>query len=94
MAQDRLAPVHARMRQAVAGTAEAGQLYAWLRYHLGWAEADGRPSDARRAKGIRPLVCLLACEAVGGEVAQAVDVAAAVELTHEFSLDSRRPRGR
>jgi geranylgeranyl diphosphate synthase type I len=87
----RLAPVHRRMRAAVAGGPESGALYGWLRYHLGWAELDGRAVEARRAKGIRPLVCLLAAEAAGGAAepgdgAAAVDVAAAVELTHEFSL--------
>lgn len=82
----RLAAVHDRMRQALAGAAVTSELYVWLRYHLGWSEIDGRPCDARRAKGIRPLVCLLSCEATGGSAAQAVDLAAAVELTHEFSL--------
>jgi geranylgeranyl diphosphate synthase type I len=61
-------------------------VYAWLRYHLGWADADGHPIEARAGKGIRPRVCLLACEAVGGDPQLAVPAAAAVELTHEFSL--------
>jgi geranylgeranyl diphosphate synthase type I len=82
-----LAPVQARMRAAVAPReAVSAGLYAWLRYHLGWSDAAGRPEEARAAKGIRPLVALLAAEAVGGTRPDAVDVAAAVELTHEFSL--------
>lgn len=62
------------------------QVYGWLRYHLGWAERDGSPAEARRAKGIRPLVCLTACTAVGGRIERAQCAAAAIELTHEFSL--------
>jgi geranylgeranyl diphosphate synthase type I len=42
--------------------------------------------ERRRAKGVRPRLCLLACEAVGGPVGRAVPAAAAIELTHEFSL--------
>lgn len=83
----RLAPVHARMARAVDGSgAGAPQLYAWLRYQLGWSDADGRPADARRGKGVRPMVALIACEAVGGDPLLAAPVAAAIELTHEFSL--------
>jgi geranylgeranyl diphosphate synthase, type I len=83
----RLADVHARMALAVSGDgAGADRLYAWLRYQLGWAEADGRPADVRRGKGVRPLLALTACEAVGGDPLRAVPVAAAIELTHEFSL--------
>jgi geranylgeranyl diphosphate synthase type I len=75
------------MARAVDGSGVvAVQLYAWLRYQLGWADADGHPADARRGKGVRPLVALTACEAVGGDPLCAAPVAAAIELTHEFSL--------
>jgi len=98
----RLSSVHARMRAAVAGPGDGRDgLYRWLSYHLGWADAGGRPVEQRAAKGIRPLVCLTACEAVGGEADLAAPAAAAVELTHEFSLvhddiedGDRRRRGR
>ncbi len=82
-----LTAVHARMRTAVE-TAEPGlaPLYDALRYHLGWASPSGEPQERRAAKGIRPRACLLACEAVGGEPDQAASCAAAIELTHEFSL--------
>jgi geranylgeranyl diphosphate synthase type I len=83
----RLAPVHALMRSTVSpDEATTDGLYRWLRYHLGWASATGAPEDARTGKGIRPLVCLAACEAMGADPAAAVTAAAAVELTHEFSL--------
>ncbi len=37
-------------------------------------------------KRFRPLVCLGGCEAVGGQVRQALPVACAVELIHSYSL--------
>ena len=82
-----LSDVHALMAQAVAAPEPAlAPLYGWLRYHLGWAEIDGTPAQRRTAKGVRPRACLLAAAATGGNPAQAIPCAAAVELTHEFSL--------
>lgn len=37
-------------------------------------------------KRIRPILCLRACEAVGGHYEQALDAAGAIELIHTFSL--------
>lgn len=56
-----------------------------IRYHLGWEDAEGRPRDAG-GKGLRPALCLLACEAAGGDWRNALPPAAAVELVHNFSL--------
>lgn len=56
-----------------------------IRYHLGWQDADGSPAD-HRGKALRPSLCLLACEASGGDWKAAVPAAAAVELVHSFSL--------
>ncbi len=53
-----------------------------LRSYLGWT-TDGLPS---LAKCLRPSLCLTACEALGGDTNQALPVAAAVELVHNFSL--------
>lgn len=82
-----LAAVHARMRAAVTRDGPAAPLYAWLRDHLGWPDGGADHRD-RSAKGIRPRVALAAWAAVGGadESKAAVDIAAAIELTHEFSL--------
>lgn len=60
-------------------------LYRMARYHLGWEDAKGRPIDAG-GKGLRPSLCLLSCEALGGEREKALPAAAAVELVHNFSL--------
>ena len=55
------------------------------RYHLGWEDERGNPSDAG-GKGLRAGLCLLACEAAGGDWKIAMPAAAAVELVHSFSL--------
>jgi geranylgeranyl diphosphate synthase type I len=61
-------------------------LYQMMRYHMGWADAAFGPVEAPRGKRLRPLLCLLACQAAGGDWACAVPAAAAVELIHNFSL--------
>jgi geranylgeranyl diphosphate synthase type I len=84
---ERLKPVIAAMRAAVSGRGSASdELYRHLQYQMGWADEHGNPVDARTGKGIRPLICLIACQAVGGDYRDASVPAAAIELTHEFSL--------
>ena len=60
--------------------------YAMMHYHMGWADEALRPSAFPSGKRIRPLLCLMACEAVGGNPSVAVPAAAAVEILHNFSL--------
>ncbi len=55
-------------------------------YHLGWERADGTPDTGQAGKAIRPALVLAAAEALGGDPAQAVRAAAAVELAHNFTL--------
>jgi len=66
--------------------AEPLALYDMLRYHMGWQDQHGRPSQQRAGKFIRPGLCLLSCEAVGGDVRQVLPATAALELVHNFSL--------
>jgi geranylgeranyl diphosphate synthase type I len=61
-------------------------LYRMVRYHLGWEDAQGRPATGGGGKGLRPVLCLLACEAVGGHWPAALPAAVALELVHNFSL--------
>lgn len=61
-------------------------LYGIIRYHLGLADARGRPARAAAGKGVRGALCLLACEASGGPAEKAAPAAAAVELLHSFTL--------
>lgn len=57
-----------------------GEYYAMLEYHLGWG-----PGLAH-GKRLRPLLCLLCCTSAGGDWRQALPLAAAIELIHNFSL--------
>lgn len=62
------------------------ELHRMLRYHMGWEDAEGRPVRSEGGKALRPTLCLLACEAAGGDWRKALPVAAALELVHNFSL--------
>ncbi|MGA2284719.1 MAG: polyprenyl synthetase family protein [Dehalococcoidia bacterium] len=80
---DRLGPrIEAELRRAFEGRDLPH--YDLMRYHLGWQNGDGE--GALRGKLVRPLLCLCACEAVGGDVETALPLAAALELLHNFSL--------
>lgn len=75
--------------------------YGMMRYHLGWMSSELEPMAGRAGKRVRPLVCLLVCDAAGGDWELAVPAAAAIELLHNFSLihddiedDSTTRRGR
>jgi geranylgeranyl diphosphate synthase type I len=57
-----------------------------MRYHLGWIDENGRPRDGTSGKALRPVLCLMACEATCGRYEPALPVAAALELVHNFSL--------
>jgi len=60
--------------------------YPLMRYHLGWEDETGSAIEARSGKMLRPALCLLTCEAVGGDWHIAVPAAAAIELLHNFTL--------
>ncbi len=70
--------------RAAVGT-DAGGLAASARYVMGWEDEEGRPATTG-GKRIRPALCLLAAEALGGSAAEAMPGAVAVELVHNFSL--------
>jgi len=57
-----------------------------LRYHMGWQDKQGHLYSGETGKSVRSTLCLLSCQAVGGDTAQVVPAAAAVELVHNFSL--------
>lgn len=79
--------IEAEMDRVIGGAegAYAGH-YGMLRYHMGWVDPQMQPAVVNSGKRIRPAACLLACEAVGGAVEDALPLAAAVELLHNFSL--------
>ena len=79
--------VEEEMREVLAAPHAAHAAhYAMMHYHLGWADAALQPRTVSSGKRIRPLLCLMACEAVGGNPADAIPAAAAVEILHNFSL--------
>lgn len=82
-----LAAVESEMRSLLQAPDPAlHDLYGYLRYHLGWADRNLQPANEQSGKRLRPLFCLLCCEACGGEWQRALPAAAAVELVHNFSL--------
>ena len=72
---DRLLPLLDAELTAPFRTGEAPRLGEAIRYSL---EAGG--------KRVRPVLCLLASEAVGGTAAQALPGALALEYVHTYSL--------
>ena len=74
------------LRQTLSGIPDLATYYGMMRYHMGWLDADLDPLAARAGKRLRPLLCMLVCEAVGGPIEHALPAAAAIELVHNFSL--------
>ncbi len=75
------------MQEVIAPPApDVAQHYEMMAYHLGWRDERLQPAQAKAGKRVRPLLCLLACEAVGGTVEAALPAAVSIELLHNFSL--------
>jgi geranylgeranyl diphosphate synthase type I len=62
------------------------ELADMLAYQLGYVERPPRERSTGGGKRFRPALCLLACEAVSGAWEEALSLAAAIELLHNFSL--------
>jgi geranylgeranyl diphosphate synthase type I len=62
------------------------QFYAMQQYHLGWRDAQLAPAAIDPGKLLRPYLVLLACQAAGGRVEQALPLAAGIQLIHNFTL--------
>jgi geranylgeranyl diphosphate synthase type I len=60
--------------------------FGMMCYHLGWTDENLAPYQARTGKRVRPVLCLLCCEACGGEWEQALPAGAAIEIMHNFTL--------
>ena len=60
--------------------------YGMMQYHLGWLDENFAPTTGGAGKRVRPIMCLLTCQATGGDPEQALPAAAALELVHNFSL--------
>ena len=82
-----LPSIEAEMRAVLAGEeAAVAAHYGMMHYHMGWVNARFEPESLPAGKHLRPLLCLMACAEVGGDPAQALPAAAAVEILHNFSL--------
>ena len=55
-------------------------------YQMGWVDEKGNTSIGSSGKALRPSLCLLACDAVGGSIDHAIPLAIALEIIHNFSL--------
>ena len=79
--------VNAEMKAVLNATDAPPDLFhGMMHYHMGWLDEQLQPADVHAGKQIRPVICLLACQAAGGDWQQAVPAAAAIELLHNFSL--------
>ena len=59
-------------------------LYRMMSYHMGWRDQQGRSETSPVGARTHGVACLLACRAAGGDVDDALPVAAAVELVDNF----------
>ena len=66
--------------------ARVARFYQLQEYHLGWRDLQLQPAESDPGKLIRPQLVLLACQAAGGDPAQAMPLAAGVQLLHDFTL--------
>ncbi|PKB68315.1 MAG: hypothetical protein BZY81_02200 [SAR202 cluster bacterium Io17-Chloro-G4] len=63
-----------------------GFLYDLLRYHLGWTDQLGQPTDNPRPLYFPTLLALVSCQALSGDFQAALPAAAGVDLVHNFTL--------
>ena len=75
--------LEAALRRALS-RGEDTELQRMVRYHLGYADARGRPVRGQRGKGVRATLCFLACKAVDGQPAAAAPAAAALARVHSL----------
>ncbi len=79
--------VEAEMQSVLAnGEGAVHAHYAMMHYHMGWVNADFAPEKQPSGKLVRPMVAIMAAEAVGGDPLQALPAAAGIEILHNFSL--------
>lgn len=57
-----------------------------MRHHMGWESEKGHACQGKPGKFVRSILHLLSCRAVGGDIAQVLPAAAALELAHNVSL--------
>ena len=84
---DLLPQIEAELRATVSAPHHSlSAYYGMMHYHLGWADESLAPSQTNSGKRLRPILCLLSCQALEGDTQQALPAAGALELIHNFSL--------
>ncbi len=87
LSEEMIPAIEAEMRLVLeVDTSASDRFWGMMHYHMGWAEASLEPANHKSGKRIRPLICLLACMASGGDWQQAIPAAAALEILHNFTL--------
>lgn len=82
-----LAALDAEMKNVLHATTQPPDpFFGMLHYHMGWVDQELEAADVNGGKRIRPILCLLTCQAAGGDWRQALPAAAAIEILHNFSL--------
>ncbi|MCA9968379.1 MAG: hypothetical protein KC423_29240, partial [Anaerolineales bacterium] len=67
-----LPAIEAEMRAVLHATIPTDDsFYGMIHYHMGWADEQLRPLVVKSGKNIRPVLCLLICQAAGGNWEQA-----------------------
>lgn len=61
-------------------------LYSLMAYQMGWVDELGSPKEAVFGDRLYAQLCLSSAKFSGGTIEQALPVAAALELVHNFSL--------
>ena len=57
-----------------------------LRYHMGWVDQQGQPESQGPSDSFHSMIAPAVCDALTGQYASSLPVAAAVELLHNFSV--------
>ncbi|MCJ2519982.1 MAG: polyprenyl synthetase family protein [Candidatus Thermoplasmatota archaeon] len=74
--------IDAELGRFLADSGDIPSLHEGVFYALGL----DTPERRRRGKRLRPVLCLLTCESLGGEVQRAIPFAMACEMMHNFLL--------
>ena len=76
--------IETELKSVVQGRGDLA-LYRMMAQHMGWVDDLGETLEMRPDLRVHPTLCVLVCEALGGEPASALPAAAAVELVHRSS---------
>jgi geranylgeranyl diphosphate synthase type I len=60
--------------------------FGMMHYHMGWTDETFNPINHPGGKRVRPLICLLTCQAAGADWQMAIPAAASLEIVHNFTL--------